>query len=141
MNRSFLGQQVVLKHAVPATLQGRAHSPPESASCVQLGQTTQSLSDATKVATELQAHVARLERELQAREQERKLMMASVRQSEQRAEQALHALHAAQTARAHTADEEVVEREALAQAREARAVQAATLSESCLLYTSPSPRD
>ena len=67
MNRSFLGQQVALKHAVPATLQGRAHSPPESASCVQLGRTTQSLSDATKVATELQAHVARLERELQAK--------------------------------------------------------------------------
>ena len=128
MNRSFLGQQVALKHAVPATLQGRT-CPPACPSCVQLGRTTQSLSDATKVATELQAHVARLDRELQARETERKLMMASVRQSEQRAEQALHALHAAQTTRAHTAEEEVVEREALAQAREARAVQAATLGE------------
>ena len=27
MNRSFLGQQVALKHAVPATLQGRAPAP------------------------------------------------------------------------------------------------------------------
>ena len=129
MNRSFLGQQVALKHAVPATLQDRTYCPPACPSCVQLGRTTQSLSDATKVATELQAHVARLDRELQAREKERKLMMASVRQSEQRAEQALHALHAAQTTRAHTATEEEVEREALAQAREARAVQAATLGE------------
>jgi len=128
MNAVFLGQQVALKHAVPVLL--RASGPSTCPSCCeQLGRTAQGLSDATKAGVELQMHVSRLERELQAREHERQLMMAQVRQSEQRAEQALHALHAAQNTRARAADDELAERDASAQAREARAVQAATLGE------------
>ena len=126
MNTILLGQQIALKHAAAPLPRGN-HSHLAYRSCDPLG--CPGLSEATKAAAALQAHVTRLERELQAREHERQLMMMQARQSDQRAEQAAQALHAGRADRAQAAEEELAGREVWAQAREARAVQIATLGD------------